>query len=84
MPQHQKLNKNKQKSKQKKNKSAKKVSLNKNKTFCKKKSRNSKDLLKSANSRMKERIERELAERASKHGVSIRSFKRADPAARTK
>ena len=83
MPQHQKLNQNKQKYKQK-NKTAKKVALSKNKKFFKKKPRNSKDLIQSAKTQMNQRIERELAERASKHGVPIRSFKLADPAVRSK
>ena len=85
MPQHQKLNQNKQKYKHKNNKTSKKVVLNKNKIkFSKKKSRNSRDLLKSSNSEMKQRIERELREKASRHGVSIRSFKLGDPAVREK
>ncbi|KAI6650505.1 hypothetical protein LOD99_7556 [Oopsacas minuta] len=77
MPQHQKLNQNKHKYKQKNHSSAsvKRIALKKNKFSQKKKMKNSKDLRKSADAQMKQRIERELAERAAKHGGPIRSIK---------
>ena len=78
MPQHQRLNKNKQKhNKLKNNNPPKQKTVSKKKKQMKQKNQ-PRTLKRTAQAQMVQRIERELAERASTHGNKIRSIKLGD------